>query len=420
MKLFLNLAMHFMCQKNSKKPSFATIVSILGIMFGVSSFLVIVTVLNSFEEKMKYIILSANPNIAVFSNQGIENVASVQNQIADILKDKLQKQSSFVYQESVLAYKAKTSSVYLRAIEGTKSASVPELEQFIFPAGSLSSLDIPSPAINSNHQVVLQEKGKESLYPHIILGQELARSLNASVGSVVKLMSFESSGSKIPLIKYSNFYVTGLLTIGLSQFDKSFAYMNFSDGLKLFGTPGWASGIEIKLTDSSLAKDLASSLSEKINYQTVAWEDIDAGLFHQISRDSSSIKLIVFIISLVAAFNIVVTLSLTVLDRSKQISLLRSLGARKKQIIFIFLLIGAFVGLLGSIFGVLFGTILLKIFSFVHLGDLKEFYYLDTIPVHLNGKLIFFVVLSAIFLSFLGSIFPAYKASKISPILGLK
>lgn len=418
MNLFTRLALHFICKKNSKKLSFTSLISILGVGFGVAAFLVTVTILNSFQHEMKNLISSINPNLIVYSPSGIPDVSEYEEKLKSIITAPVEKTSPFVYQESVLSSGRQTSSVYIRAIRGTSSSSADQLNHFITPENAMKSLDQHSPLIDENRNTLDFEKKPENL-PHVILGKELAKNLNIKVGDIVTLMTF-SNGKNTLGVRYNKLFVTGLIDVGISQYNKQYVLMNFDDGIKLFGISNWASGIEIKLKDLDQALSVSKSLKEQIPYRIVAWEQIDSRLFAQIERDSTSIKIIVLIISIVAGFNIIVTLTLTIMDRTKQIALLRSLGAQKNYITSIFVLSGTFLGVLGSCFGLLAGLCLLKIFAGISLGDFQKFYYLEKIPVHFDAKLILIAFITAILLSFLGSLYPAWRASRITPIVGLK
>ncbi len=404
MNIFFKISLHFMCRKNSKWPNFSACVSVLGIAFGVISFLTVVTVLNAFQIQMKETIASINPNLTVFAPMGISDLKKTEKKILDLEKSKIEIISPFIYQESILANKKQTSSVYIRAIQGTKSSSAENLEKFIKPRNSLDLLD--------------RKSAEEPL--NVILGNELAHDLNTEINSTITLMTFEPQENRPPEINYTKLKVVGLLSVGLAQYDKRYMLMNFDDAQALFGKSDWASGFELKLRNPDSALQLSYKFSDELPYSTLAWQEIDAGLFRQISRDSAVIKFIVFIISIVGAFNILVTLGLTVIDRTKQIALLRSLGAQKKQIIGIFVSIGAVLGFFGALIGTGISLILLGALSKVPLGELNQFYYLNEIPVKFNIPLILTVFVCAILLSALGALYPAWRAAKIKPVLGLK
>lgn len=418
MSLFIRLGLHFICKKNSRKLSFTSWISILGVGFGVAAFLVIVTILNSFEIEMKHLIASINPNLVVFSPSGIPDAPDYAEKLKTLIGSPLEKSSPFVYQESTMGFSRATSSAYIRAIPGSKSASADQLAKFISPQGALATLDQQSSLIDDNRRTDDKTTHPNQL-PHVILGKDLATSLGVTTGQVVQLMTFSNEGQQLS-VRYNKLFVSGLIDLGIAQYNKQYALMNFEDGVKLFGAPSWASGIEIKLKDPAQALHVAQEIKDKIEYHTVAWQQIDSRLFYQIERDSMSIKLIVLIISLVAGFNIVITLILTITNRTKEIALLRSLGARKQFITFVFVLAGTFLGLIGSVFGCVVGMLLLVLFSGLSIGDFQKFYYLEKIPVHYEPVLFFAGLLTALLLSFLGSLYPAWRASRIDPVVGMR
>lgn len=403
MNIFFRCSLNFICKKDSKLPNFPTVVSVLGITFGVLSFLTVVTILDAFQMQMKSIISSVNPNLTIFSTMGISDVKFVENKIKNLMGKEIEKISPFIYQESILAHGNNTASVYIRAIPGIKSASADNLSQYIHPTSALIEFD------------EIQSKKTPA-----ILGTELANELNAKIGDIVTLMIFQTHHDKPPSIRYEKLSVVGFISAGLSQYDKQYILMDLNDGRRLFGSPNWASGFEIKLKNPDQALKISNQYSQELPYSMVAWQEIDASLFRQITRDGGVIKFIVFIISIVGVFNILVTLGLTVIDRSKQISLLRSLGAQKKDIIRVFVTVGAIIGVCGAFLGTITAVLVLWCLSKISLGELNQFYYLNEIPVKFNIPLTLIVFISAIVLSALGALYPAWKASKIQPIIGLK
>lgn len=400
--LYFHLAHNFICRKNSKKLSFTSIVAILGIAFGVSAFLVVITVLNSFQNEMKHIISSVNPNLVVFSPSGITEVDNFQHQLNDMLGTSIEKQSKFIYSESILSFKQQTSAVYIRAIDGENSVSATQLANRITPKGAFQTINEPSKDTSIN----------------MIFGNELAENLGVKVGDFVTLMNFSNPKAGVQYIKLR---VSGLIHIGISQYDKQYGLINFEDGRRLFGgAQNWASGVEIALKNPDEALKISEKLNEELSYTAMPWQNIDKGLFEQVERDGTSIKLIVLIISFVAGFNIIITLSLTVIDRAKQIALLRSLGAGRGRVISIFVFSGVFLGFVGSLLGVFIGFVLLKFFSGLSIGSFQEFYHLERIPVQMDLNLILIAFFTALLLSFLGALYPAWRATKVSPLLGLK
>lgn len=433
-KLIFKIAFQFMRRRNSHFPSFSAAVSVVGVALGVAAFLVVVTVFNSFEKELKSILLAANPNVVVYAlPYGIPESRELAQKIQRANSNSIDRISQFQYSEALLSFGSQTATAVIRGIEGTGASSGSELARFVRPVDALGSLN--SSALiqgifeyrsGPREEVVgpdpLAQANSPERLPSLIVGKGLALRLNAGVGDIVTLITSaapgrgESSGSS----RYQEFKITGIMNVGLAQYDDRIAFLNFHDAVNLFGSPGWATGLEIRVRDPEQALELARALRKEHPYRIQAWQEIDKSLFEQIDRDGLAIKLIVLIIALVAAFNIIVTLSLSVLDRSKQIAILRSTGATRLFIVRVFVAQGVTLGLLGSILGVALGLVILKIFSGFDIGDLKAFYFLEKIPVEYDLPLVLFAVLVALGLSFVSALYPAYRATRVSPLLGLR
>ena len=433
-KLIFRIASQFMRRRNSHFPSFSAAVSVIGIALGVAAFLVVVTVFNSFEKELKNILLAANPNVVVYSlPNGIPDASELKQRVQKDHPAEIEKVSRFQYSEALLSFRTQTATAVIRGIEGTAASSAGELSRFVQPAGAMETLNVSvlDEALDSESTGIVEERSqpdpvsranRSARLPSLIIGKGLALKLNCGIGDVVTLIASSSRVAKdsVSPSLYQEFKISGIMNVGLAQYDDRIAFLNFHDGVSLFGAPGWASGLEIRVKDSSNALALARDLRKSHPYKIQAWQEIDKSLFEQIERDGLAIKLIVLIIALVAAFNIIVTLSLSVLDRSKQIAILRSTGATRSFIVRVFVAQGVTLGMLGSIVGVGLGLLVLKIFSGFDIGDLKAFYFLEKIPVEYDVPLVLFAVVVALGLSFFSALYPAYRATRVSPLLGLR
>ncbi|NBX16649.1 MAG: ABC transporter permease [Proteobacteria bacterium] len=434
-KLTFRIALQFMRRRNSKLPSFSAAVSVVGVALGVAAFLVVVTVFNSFEKELKNILLAANPNIVVYSlPNGIPDAAELAARIQRTHEGEIERVSRFQYSEALLSFGPQTATAVIRGIEGVKASTADKLSRFVQPADAISTLNSHALRTPLEHQLAeelgdkeavadpLSQDSKPQTLPSLVVGKGLALRLNASVGDVVTLItsSGKSGEETRSSSRYQEFKISGIMNVGLAQYDDRIAFLNFQDAVSLFGIRGWATGLEIRVKDPNIALSLARTLRKSHPYRIQAWQEIDKSLFEQIDRDGMAIKLIVLIIALVAAFNIIVTLSLSVLDRSKQIAILRSTGATRLFIVRVFVAQGVTLGLVGSMVGVGLGLLVLKIFSGFDIGDLKAFYFLEKIPVEYDLPLIAFAVIVALVLSFASALYPAYRATRVSPLLGLR
>lgn len=400
MLLTLKMAFTFMRRKNSRLPSFTTIFSVIGIAVGVASFLVVVTIFKSFEHELKQLLSAANPNLIVYNlSTGIPHIESVMEDLQKQIKSPIKKIAPFEYTEAILYQEARTAPVIIRGIQGENSANGEDLQAVILPKGALATLNAP-------HKI-----------PQIILGRGLALKLGCKVGDQVSLAFNGFSGTEN---RFETMIVSGTMSLGLELYDERLALINFSDASRLFGTEGSARGIEVQFENPDHALIESRQLASNSPYNVRALQEINSGLFEQVERDAVSVNMIVLIITFVAGFNIIATLSLGVVDRSRQIALLRSLGANRRFILNLFITVGLLLGIVGGLFGILLGTVILKIFAGFSLGDLQQFYFLEKIPVDFDSQLFLSAFLVALVLSFASSLYPALKATRISPLFGLK
>lgn len=448
MNLAFRVALSFVRRKNSRMPSFTALVSLLGVSFGVAAFLVVVTVFNSFEHQLRQILLAANPHLVVYKfPRGIPDARAQAQDFVKKIRAPVDAYSLFDYNEVILSRGDRTAAVVMRALEGTASASAADLAPFIEPAqrDTLAALDnarsvLPASSRDENAKThggggkddqgqkgqaegSARDGGRSTHagvagIPNVILGKELALRLSAKPGDTVTLVSssFGNQGQN----RYQEFKVVGTLRVGLGQYDRTLALINFKDGQALFGEPGWAKGVELRFKDPADALAASKALAPQIPYTVRAWQEIDRGLFEQIERDGAAIKMIVLIITLVAGFNIVVTLSLSVVDRAKQIALLRSVGASRFFIVQVFVAMGTLVGFAGAFLGLLIGIAILRLFAGFELGELQAFYFLERIPVEYDVRLMLSAFAVALALSFFSALYPALKATRVSPLHGLK
>lgn len=431
LRLSFRIAAQFMRRKNTRLPSFSAAVSVIGVAIGVAAFLVVVTIFNSFQKELKNILLAANPNLVVYSiPAGISDAREYAENLQASHTDLIAKASLFQYSEALLSFGPQTATVVVRGIEGADSSVAENLVQFISPPQALSELGVSR---LKHKEMLFAEEEKQSPeselgfpseekvgLPVLVLGKGLLLRLNAKVGDAVTLVTSAGRSDDPLASRYQDFRIAGSMAVGLAQYDDRIAFMNFNDAASLFGRAGWASGVEIRVHEPARALELAKTLKAKTHYTVLAWQEIDRGLFEQIERDGLAIKLIVLIIALVASFNIIVTLGLSVLDRSKQIAILRSTGATRGFIVRVFVAQGVTLGLLGSIVGVALGLAILRLFSGVEIGDLKAFYFLEKIPVDYDWLLIIVAILVAVGLSLLSALFPAYRATRVSPLHGIR
>jgi lipoprotein-releasing system permease protein len=297
-----------------------------------------------------------------------------------------------------------TSAAVVRGVEGERSANAPELLPLVQPKGAFALLNEPS-ALGPLESAV-----------NAVVASGLALKLNAQLGDEVVFTTAGRDGKQISV----RLRLVGTFTLGLAGYDERLVFMNFQDGVALWGKGGYARGVEFRIRNPQDAIAIASKIQPDTPYLVQPWQKLHQSLFDQIERDGRSVKLVVAIITLVAVFNILTTLTVNVVDRARQIALLRSIGATRTLILKVFMLMGFLLGLGGGVLGVGFGMLVLRVFQSFELGDLKAIYFLEKIPVSYDWVLILQAVGLAIVLSFVSSLYPAWKAVRTSPLHGFR
>jgi lipoprotein-releasing system permease protein len=267
----------------------------------------------------------------------------------------------------------------------------------------------------------IEDLGKrtEKGIPGVILGKELAANLGVSVGDLVEVLA--PGGNVTPMGAFpgvARFRVVGLAESGMYEYDSSFAYVSLEEAGRLLGMEGRATGVEAKVGDIYQAGRIANRIREELGYPYWAkdWMQSNRNLFSALKLEKVVMFVILVLIVMVAAFNIISTLIMVVMDKNKDIAVLMTLGASRRTIRKIFALEGLLIGVAGTTAGTLFGGLLcflLRRYEFIHLPS--DVYYISTLPVALSPGILILVGVSSIVICFLATLYPARQASLVDP-----
>ena len=392
--------------------SFISMTSMIGISLGVMVLITVISVMNGFGKEIKSIILNVTPHITVASLDPIENWRSDISDINLILEDtkNVSGVAPFVEAYGLVTHNSISQPVELKGIDPNFIGEVYPIAKSII-SGELSSL----------------ETGKYN----ILIGSDLARSLGVWVGDKVNLL--------IPKVKVTaagvfprmrSFTVSGIFESG-TIYDSKSAFIYLEDASKLLSMRNTISGIEIKLFKPEKAKKIALKLQDKLPYNYVVrdWYSSHNNFFEAIKMERLVMWCILVLIILVAVFNLLSSLVMLVTDKKQDIAILRTMGATKKNIVNIFMLQGCIIGFIGTAIGLILGIILA--FNITDLVDFiqnllnikflsEDVYYISYVPSDIHVADLVVICVTSIFLSFLATLYPAYKASSISPAEGLR
>ena len=260
--------------------------------------------------------------------------------------------------------------------------------------------------------------------PGILLGRELARGLRVGVGDVVNVVSpFGDIGPAGPQPKSRPFRVAGLLYSGFYEYDAKFAYLQLAEAQRFFGSGDSVTGLELKVKDVNAARPVMRKVLAALEgypFRTKDWGEMNRNLFSALMMERIAMAVILGFIMLVASFIVVATLVMLVLEKTREIAVLRSMGATTTSIMKIFVAEGLAIGAVGTGFGLLLGLGTTALVSRVGIPLDPEVYYISHLPVLVDGGDFALVALAAIALSYLATIYPATRAARLEPVEGLR
>jgi lipoprotein-releasing system permease protein len=265
-----------------------------------------------------------------------------------------------------------------------------------------------------------QEKDPFHAVSGMILGKQLARNLGVRQGDVVYLISDRGMISPIGHIPaMRRFKVVGLFESGMYEYDGSLVYIPLVEAQKILRMKDAVNGIEVQVNDIYNAKKIAEKIVNKLGnpYWTKSWEQMNQNLFSALKLEKTVMFIILTLIVLVAAFNIASTLIMMVMEKTKDIGILKAMGATNKSIRKIFILNGIIIGSLGTFLGVCLGfllCVLLQHYQFIELP--ADIYYITTLPVNLQIMDVVGIAFAAVVICYLSTLYPARQASKLNPV----
>tara|TARA_B100001741_G_C16547779_1_gene597738 strand:+ start:819 stop:2051 length:1233 start_codon:yes stop_codon:yes gene_type:complete len=394
--------------KPKKKDGFLKVISIfsfLGIMLGVATLIIVMSVMNGFRTELTDKILGFNPHITVkpYRNLITDNIyRNIKEEFPNL------KIIKTYNGEAVIMRNESAKGVLIRGIDSQKKK---EIELF-----------------NSN---IIDGELSNFVNGTIIVGKHLAIELGVVVGDRVNIMSSSSVSTPFGAIpKQSSFKIAAVFNSGLYEFDRNVSFFNLQDSLSFFEKNKDDISLEIFLKDP-LNADKYKSIIQKnnSNFYVNSWSDLNKSFLSALKVERNVMFLILTLIIVVAAFNIISGLTILIKNKTKEIAILKSLGLSKKSIVKSFFLTGFLIGFLATIAGVIFGVT----FSF-YIEEIRQFlsmtlglqifpediYFLSEMPSELNPKSILLISSFSIIVSSLASLFPSIAVTKIEPIKALK
>ena len=388
--------------------SLITVISVLGVMIGVMTLNVVMAVMSGFEETLRDRLLGINAHISVVKSgdpmRDYERVIEKLRQEKDIIAA-----SPTVYGQVMLTSGARVSGVVVRGVDPDRINQVVDLQSYLLK-GKLA-------ALKSRHAIQVEER--TVLLPGVILGERLAAQLGVFEGSPVQVVSPLGSPTAIGVIpKVRRFVVIGIMKTGMSEIDSAVVFMGLADAQNFFDLEGAATNIEMKIRDVKNSRAVAERLQRQLGFPYLAedWTRLWPNLFSALQLEKTVYFLVLLLMILVGAFNIVATLVMVVMEKRKDIAILRSMGATQRSIRKIFLFKGCFIGVVGTVLGVLLGLLVCAFIAQYEFALPEGMFLISTVPVRVYWSNFLLVAVASFIVCLLASIYPSRQAAKLDPV----
>lgn len=406
-----------------------TIISVIGVAAGVASLIIALAINNGFRQELQTQLLGSTAHVS------LERVQADGIRDWRPLLEKLSHQPHVVaaapalYEEVLISRGARAKGALLKGIVPQYESQVSELLKSVKVGSAESLAPCASGSAGCAEQAETQKVPTEPpgyipAYPPIVLGQDLADSMGARVGSVVLVTSPQGDLTPFGMVpKYKRFQVSGLFKSGFYDYDSSWALIRLQDAQVLFGLGDVISVIEFKIDDIYQAPQVGAELEKVagLGFMTRNWEEENRPLFRALRLEGIVTFITISLIVFVAALNILISLTMMVMEKTKDIAVLMSMGTRKSQVRRVFIYQGLLIGVIGTVIGLVVGYVLSWAGGHYHWISLSpEVYSIDYVPFAPRAVHGIIVAGTAIVVSLLATVYPSWSAARILPAEALR
>jgi len=405
-ELFISLR-YLKAKRKQVFISVITFLSMAGVGLGVMALVIVLSVMRGFEDDLKGKILGTNAHLVILQHGApIRDYPDIVQKVKGI--EGVVAATPFIFTQAMITSESNAHGIVLRGIDPATAGGVINIATTL-KKGTLDSLG---------------EKEDSSDQPGVFIGKELAQNLGVMLDDTVVVVSptgvLAPMGLGPPMKKFK---IKGIFDSGMYEYDTSLAYISLKSAQKFLNLGDAVSGVELKVRDLYGVKEIALKVQKELGFPfwTKDWMQMNRSLFAALKLERTVMFIILVLIVLVAAFGIVSTLIMVVMEKNKDIAILKSMGATARSIMRVFILEGLIIGVFGTALGLIGGYVICRIlaaYQFISLP--RDVYYISHLPVKMNGMDFLLIALSAMGISFLATLYPSWQASRLDPAEALR
>ncbi len=410
MRYELQIALRYLrARRRDAFISITTIFTGVGVMLGVAALVVVLSVMGGFEESLRQRILTLTPQVQIQSLSGsITDYPKIQTEV-DALPDVVGS-DPFIIGQAMVSSAHGISGVVVRGVEPKNAVVVSQLRNYI-QQGSLASLAAESPAPAAS---------ADSSNGVVAIGATLAEKLKVKVGDIVNVVAPITTGADSELSTRTGHFVIGaIFESGIAFIDRDLVFIGLANAQAFFGRSGKVDGIEVRLKNLDRTTLVTAQLRKLFGnpYRVSDWIEFNRAAAAGFALLKEVYSIVLLMLIAVAAFNLVATLIMVVMEKRKDIAVLMAMGATPHEVRLVFVLKGMIVGAAGTALGLILGALgcfLLAHYQFIHIP--KQIYGISTLPVAIEPVNYVLVAIASLVLCLLATIYPARQASRELPV----
>lgn len=408
----LKIAFRYLLTKRKEAfISIISIVSLIGIAIGVGVLNIVMAIMTGFEFELKSKIIGANSHIVV--RREASEIPNEQEVALKISKIKgVASVSPYVYRQGLLRYKDRSVGMLIKGLKEGTQATKKLFENVKSNQESILFHKVEFTDTQNSHQ---------SNLPVIIIGKQLSLDLGLYKGAIVTLLSSSTQSSPFGLMpKYKRFIVGEIYSSGLSEYESGLVYVDIKEAQGFFEMKDRVSGFEVFVDNLDEAQNVALDINKSLKeispyYFTQTWLDLNKPLWEALQLEKKTYFIVLLLIIIMASFSVVTTLVMIVLEKRKDVAILKTLGATTKDIAKIFILMGVVIGFIGTILGVILGMLGCMALQKYGFPLDPRVFPVDQVPIRVEVINVIMVSVSSFLISLLATIYPALRASKLNP-----